>query len=1640
MAVSPAPTEDRWQQSATAPSFFTHVRVLVYKNALLKMRNPWALLLELLLPFACLGLLVWIRTKVPSTAIPASIDTKSLPIAANGTAPAFLRNIASGQILVIAPPQGALSEALLANFQTALQPLGKAASVVTMADNAAIESYIDDAGYAKTKPQIVAAIIVNSPAFQYTIRMNATGRGFGGGAVPITQGNIEPFYIQNVDTQFQTYYAGGFIFLQTVIDQTIWALSNAHMTTYPAFVAQEFPELPISTDNFARLAGFLLPLLVVFGYTYTVTRVSKCLMEEKEARIAEGLKVIGVSDLALLLSHFIVYMVVFALQAGLITLISKPYSNRFSDPFLVWLLYFEFGACGIFPIAFFMTPFFTRQRVASMFTAVLFIVMTFVSFATTDMGRSGLLGVSLLPPVAFSQGVSLLAQADSGSLGITFSNLDTQFNGISLGDMLGFLALDFIIFTLIAVYLGKVLPSTYGVALPWNFFLKKSYWIRPPVETAATTSKDYPKKVDGDGRDVFEAPKSTAPVTVSIRKLRRTFNKGGTVAVSDLDLDLHLGEIFGLLGHNGAGKTTTISMLSGFIAPESGTATVFGSSLSHDVAGVRRSLGYCPQHDTLYAQLTVQEHLEMFGLLKGVPRGSIQEAVKQVVETIGLTEKVKTPSANLSGGQKRKLSIGMALIGDSKLILLDEPTSGMDPYSRRSTWEMIKRARQGRTILLTTHFMDEADQLSDRIGIMAHGELQCLGTSLFLKRLFGVGYTLTLSKSGQMGSGTDTAAVSDIVRTHVPGSELLSDVAAEMAFRLPLSHASKFPGMFDDIDSKRGVLGIGSYGVSVTTLSEVFLRVGNDVALNRQSARNLVREMSRKSQRRLAGADTPGMRPEVKNLFFRHIKAMLWKRFYSAKRDRKVLLWQIIIPIVLLVLGLFLVDLGIRTKFPAVLLTEDSQFGSSTVFPYGATNNAGTFKSVLDSVKPPPTMMYLPSATSKADVMNELLANYPNGQPRYGAAFVSSQGLTLLFNTSGYHSLPAHISMLSNAVLQMASPTSSIQLTAQALPLTPAQKSRSSALLALILGLAFAFIPASFAAFVIRERETQVLQQQLVSGVSTTAYWISTWIWDFISVMVPSVVCIALLYAFQVTQLTDDGTMGPAVLILVLFALAICPFTYIISYFFKDSNSGQTVILFVYIITVSGLLIAHGIMSVPQLGVTDVDNVLIWIYYLFPTFSMAQGLSNLMSRSSTLTLSNKVPGIWDMDVSGKVLIYLCSEIVGYFAILLLIEYVRRTPRLLAIISRDRFLDVRPVDGTPDEIDVDVAAEKQRVQSGGADKDVIVLRGLRKVYPSPTGVKVAVKDQWFGIPSGECFGFLGVNGAGKTTTIQMLTGDVVPTSGTAHLLGLEITQEQRRARQLIGYCPQFDALIHLMTAREHLHMYADIKGVPVADVGPMVDELIEQLGLQMYADLPCGGYSGGNRRKLSVGLALIGSPPLVFLDEPSTGMDPKSRRSLWDLICQTMSGKSVILTTHSMEECEALCTRVGIQVSGRLSCLGTPQHLKDRFGDAYQVELNVVEGRLDEAPAFMKLSFPDSALVEEQGSNLKYRVPKGRSLGDMFRIIETGATTLFDSYSVSDVTLEQIFIQFASKQTEELGHVRGLVDHVTVNVRPDAPQA
>lgn len=163
-------------------------------------------------------------------------------------------------------------------------------------------------------------------------------------------------------------------------------------------------------------------------------------------------------------------------------------------------------------------------------------------------------------------------------------------------------------------------------------------------------------------------------------------------------------------------------MLTGLIQPTSGDVLIRNNLISTDLTKIRQNLGICPQHDILFPELTVMEHLQIFGSFKGISSENIDIAAEKMIIEVGLTEKKNSKTSTLSGGQKRKLSLAIALLGDSKIIILDEPTSGMDPYSRRSTWNIIQKNKKGRVILLTTHFMDEADCLADRIAIMADGK------------------------------------------------------------------------------------------------------------------------------------------------------------------------------------------------------------------------------------------------------------------------------------------------------------------------------------------------------------------------------------------------------------------------------------------------------------------------------------------------------------------------------------------------------------------------------------------------------------------------------------------------------------------------------------------------------------------------------------------------------------------------------------------------------------------------------------------------------------------------------------------------------------------------------------------------------
>ncbi|XP_035828410.1 ATP-binding cassette sub-family A member 3 [Aplysia californica] len=301
---------------------------------------------------------------------------------------------------------------------------------------------------------------------------------------------------------------------------------------------------------------------------------------------------------------------------------------------------------------------------------------------------------------------------------------------------------------LITWYMDNIYPGEFGVPKPLYFPFLKSFWCPSHIKEEVSTQSE---QVDTKH---LETDPQNLNAGIAIKDLTKIF-AGGKVAVAGMSLNMYEDQITVLLGHNGAGKTTTMSMLTGFMAPSSGTAVVNGYDIRSNIDEVRETLGLCPQHNILFDQLTVREHLYFFAKMKGVS-GNLDALIATVVNDMFLTGKENTQAQHLSGGQKRKLSVGIALIGGSKVnrvfllvVILDEPSSGMDPGARRHLWDVLQRNKRGRTVLLTTHYMDEADALGDRIAIMAEGVVKCCGTSMFLKKLYGAGYHLIIVKDDE---------------------------------------------------------------------------------------------------------------------------------------------------------------------------------------------------------------------------------------------------------------------------------------------------------------------------------------------------------------------------------------------------------------------------------------------------------------------------------------------------------------------------------------------------------------------------------------------------------------------------------------------------------------------------------------------------------------------------------------------------------------------------------------------------------------------------------------------------------------------------------------------------------------------------
>jgi ABC-type multidrug transport system ATPase subunit len=373
-------------------------------------------------------------------------------------------------------------------------------------------------------------------------------------------------------------------------------------------------------------------------------------------------------------------------------------------------------------------------------------------------------------------------------------------------------------------------------------------------------------------------------------------------------------------------------------------------------------------------------------------------------------------------------------------------------------------------------------------------------------------------------------------------------------------------------------------------------------------------------------------------------------------------------------------------------------------------------------------------------------------------------------------------------------------------------------------------------------------------------------------------------------------------------------------------------------------------------------------------------------------------------------------------------------------------------------DDDVLAEEKRIQSARPDTEACLYRNLHHTYLTEARSVQAVQGISLGIKQGECFGLLGPNGAGKTTTLGCLTGEIrPPTFGEVFVAGHSVLgNDIIKAYQDLGNCPQIDPLFPNLSGRKTLRFFGLMKGVPEARVDQTVDALLQRLGIETKdRDKVTQQYSGGMKRKLSLGIALIGWNSVLFLDEPSAAVDAAGKRLLWQVIKTRSANRTVIMTTHSMEEAEAVCDRIAIQVLGQLRCLGTPLHLKNKYSSGYQVELrlqkavdgtaktNASEERADALLKFFTTTISAEArLLEAYDDSFRFQLPRfekgSLTLGKVFTHLE-GAKQLLgiQEYTLTQASLEQVFLRFAREQ--EMGNDMEQIESMRSNSMPETTQ-
>ncbi|KAL0477482.1 hypothetical protein AKO1_008212 [Acrasis kona] len=650
------------------------------------------------------------------------------------------------------------------------------------------------------------------------------------------------------------------------LDQAILRVNSPDPNANISIHSAGFPEvLPafMNQNVVSQLGAFWFYCPPVFNFIILLNQI----VTENELKLRLTMGTMGLNNSMYWLSWFITSCVINALAT--LSLIASGCAFQFSfflntNILVSFLTFFAFST-AMATLAFLCSAFVSNSKTATTVGFVIFVFglilqTLFASIAIYfwylhDTNPVYKYLFAFYPPFNFAKLFSDIAQLSTPKFDPN-TGASTSVTGYPLNQLIEpihvqffnvdsppayqsllYLLMNITLFVVLAWYFDNIFQMPRKA--PW-FFLQPSYWglnwggVRSNEvadqdqinEMSLDAQNEMDKSLsigEHDAKNYLQVLNLTKIYDLNIfKKIAAAITKKSNSfkAISNMYLSIQTGQCLCLLGHNGAGKTTLVNILTGLIRETSGHVNVLGLSLQSNIEQVRRLLGCCPQHDVLFGELTPSQHLQLFAELKGVPHHAIKDALDQALHMVELYDRRNDRCSGFSGGMKRRLSLAISCIGDPQILFLDEPTTGLDPLTKRKVWDLIKVMKKDRIVVLTTHSMSECDYLSDRIAVMADGKIKCLGDSLNLKNRFGEGYRITIVVADSNHIESVVKSISQIMTQ----DQLELNAQNSNSLKYTIKDQSHVPVLMDQIESKK-IPYIKDWSLSHASLEDVFLSV-----------------------------------------------------------------------------------------------------------------------------------------------------------------------------------------------------------------------------------------------------------------------------------------------------------------------------------------------------------------------------------------------------------------------------------------------------------------------------------------------------------------------------------------------------------------------------------------------------------------------------------------------------------------------------------------------------------------------------------------------------------------------------------------------------------------------------------------------